>query len=67
MLEAVQTYLTTSNANAGRGTYPWANRTTELVEGTRDRVKEFLGDPRTGPLHRALHQWHHRGPAHRRP
>ncbi|MDK1342522.1 aminotransferase class V-fold PLP-dependent enzyme [Streptomyces sp. 378] len=45
VLEAVQTYLTTSNANAGRGTYPWANRTTELVESTRGRVKEFLHDP----------------------
>ncbi|AEM83048.1 aminotransferase class V-fold PLP-dependent enzyme [Streptomyces violaceusniger] len=45
VLEAVQAYLTTSNANAGRGTYPWANRTTELVEGTRQRVKDFLGDP----------------------
>ncbi|MGW8064001.1 aminotransferase class V-fold PLP-dependent enzyme [Streptomyces ziwulingensis] len=45
VLDAVQTYLTTSNANAGRGTYPWANRTTDLVEGTRERVKEFLRDP----------------------
>ncbi|MFF6781224.1 aminotransferase class V-fold PLP-dependent enzyme [Streptomyces sp. NPDC012510] len=45
VLDAVQTYLTTSNANAGRGTYPWANRTTELVERTRQRVKEFLRDP----------------------
>ncbi|MFF9125199.1 aminotransferase class V-fold PLP-dependent enzyme [Streptomyces sp. NPDC014889] len=45
VLEAVQTYLTTSNANAGRGTYPWANRTTQLVESTRERVKEFLRDP----------------------
>ncbi|MFE0674090.1 aminotransferase class V-fold PLP-dependent enzyme [Streptomyces sp. NPDC058867] len=45
VLEAVQAYLTTSNANAGRGTYPWANRTTQLVERTRHRVKEFLGDP----------------------
>ncbi|MGA5503984.1 aminotransferase class V-fold PLP-dependent enzyme [Streptomyces umbrinus] len=45
VLDAVHTYLTTSNANAGRGTYPWANRTTELVERTRRRVKEFLGDP----------------------
>jgi cysteine desulfurase/selenocysteine lyase len=45
VLEAVQTYLTTSNANAGRGTYPWANRTTDLVERTRRRIKEFLGDP----------------------
>ncbi|TWD29136.1 cysteine desulfurase/selenocysteine lyase [Streptomyces sp. T12] len=48
VLEAVQTYLTTSNANAGRGTYPWANRTTELVETTRERVKEFLHDPEPG-------------------
>ncbi|MGW0825784.1 aminotransferase class V-fold PLP-dependent enzyme [Streptomyces sp. NPDC002845] len=45
VLDAAQTYLTTTNANAGRGTYTWANRTTELVEGTRDRVKEFLADP----------------------
>ncbi|MFF8016702.1 aminotransferase class V-fold PLP-dependent enzyme [Streptomyces sp. NPDC007929] len=46
VLEAVQTYLTTSNANAARGTYTWANRTTELVERTRERVARFLGDPR---------------------
>jgi cysteine desulfurase/selenocysteine lyase len=45
VLDAVQTYLTTANANAGRGTYPWANRTTDLVERTRRRVKDFLGDP----------------------
>ncbi|MEG3628149.1 aminotransferase class V-fold PLP-dependent enzyme [Streptomyces poriticola] len=45
VLDAVHTYLTTSNANAGRGTYPWANRTTDLVEATRGRVKEFLHDP----------------------
>ncbi|MCC2277755.1 aminotransferase class V-fold PLP-dependent enzyme [Streptomyces sp. ET3-23] len=45
VLDAVQHYLTTSNANAGRGTYPWANATTALVERTRARVKEFLGDP----------------------
>ncbi|MFE9017377.1 aminotransferase class V-fold PLP-dependent enzyme [Streptomyces sp. NPDC007808] len=45
VLDAVHAYLTTSNANAGRGTYPWANRTTSLVEQTRDRVKRFLQDP----------------------
>ncbi|WP_369179484.1 aminotransferase class V-fold PLP-dependent enzyme [Streptomyces mutabilis] len=45
VLEAVQTYLTTSNANAGRGTYPWANKTTRLVEDARERVKAFLHDP----------------------
>ncbi|MEU0965070.1 aminotransferase class V-fold PLP-dependent enzyme [Streptomyces sp. NPDC005917] len=53
VLEAVQSYLTTSNANAGRGTYPWANRTTGLVERTRRRVKEFLGDP--APQRSAVH------------
>ncbi|MBQ1090030.1 aminotransferase class V-fold PLP-dependent enzyme [Streptomyces sp. B93] len=53
VLDAVQTYLTTSNANAGRGTYPWANRTTELMEATRQRVKEFLHDP--GPDRSAVH------------
>ncbi|MFF6878231.1 MULTISPECIES: aminotransferase class V-fold PLP-dependent enzyme [unclassified Streptomyces] len=46
VLDAVQTYLTTSNANAARGTYTWANRTTELVERTRGRVARFLGDDR---------------------
>lgn len=45
VLDAVHTYLTTTNANAGRGSYPWANHTTALVEGARDRVREFLGDP----------------------
>jgi cysteine desulfurase/selenocysteine lyase len=53
VLDAVQTYLTTSNANAGRGMYPWANRTTELVERTRHRVKEFLQDP--DPQRSAVH------------
>lgn len=46
VLDAVQRYLTTSNANSARGTYTWANRTTELVERTRERVARFLGDPR---------------------
>lgn len=45
VLDAVQTYLTSCNANAGRGTYTWANRTTTLIEETRERVKAFLGDP----------------------
>ncbi|WAU82028.1 aminotransferase class V-fold PLP-dependent enzyme [Streptomyces sp. Qhu-G9] len=53
VLDAVQTYLATSNANAGRGMYPWANRTTELVERTRNRVKEFLKDP--DPQRSAVH------------
>lgn len=45
VLDSVQRYLTTSNANAGRGSYPWANATTAAVERARDRVKRFLGDP----------------------
>ncbi|MFF4043421.1 aminotransferase class V-fold PLP-dependent enzyme [Streptomyces sp. NPDC001816] len=53
VLDAVQAYLTTTNANAGRGTYTWANRTTALVEETRDRVKRFLGDP--DPERSAVH------------
>ncbi|GAA4798798.1 aminotransferase class V-fold PLP-dependent enzyme [Streptomyces ziwulingensis] len=53
VLDAVQTYLTTSNANAGRGAYPWANRTTDLVEQARRRVKEFLHDP--APDRSAVH------------
>ncbi|KPC59236.1 cysteine desulfurase [Streptomyces chattanoogensis] len=53
VLDAVQRYLTTSNANAGRGTYPWANATTTMVEQTRDRIKEFLSDP--APDRSAVH------------
>ncbi|PAZ14711.1 cysteine desulfurase [Streptomyces sp. SA15] len=53
VLDEAQTYLTTANANAGRGTYTWANRTTELVERTRDRVKQFLADP--APERSAVH------------
>jgi cysteine desulfurase/selenocysteine lyase len=53
VLDAVQTYLTTGNANSGRGAYPWANATTAMVERTRVRVKEFLADP--GPESSAVH------------
>jgi cysteine desulfurase/selenocysteine lyase len=53
VLHAVQGYLTTENANAGRGSYPWANHTTALVERTRRRVKEFLGD--TAPERSGVH------------
>lgn len=53
VLDAAFTYLTSENANAGRGTYPWANRTTALVERTRERVKSFLGDP--DPARSAVH------------
>ncbi|GIE29569.1 cysteine desulfurase SufS [Actinoplanes italicus] len=45
VLDAVTKYLTSGNANAGRGTYPWANRTTALIEQAAQRTREFLGDP----------------------
>jgi cysteine desulfurase/selenocysteine lyase len=45
VLDAVISYLTSENANAGRGTYPWANRTTALVEAAGQRLRNFLGDP----------------------
>lgn len=45
VLDAVLDYLTTGNANAARGTYPWANRTTARLERAKDRLRRFLGDP----------------------
>lgn len=45
VLDDMLTYLTTANANAARGTYPWANRTTARIERARDRVRLFLDDP----------------------
>lgn len=45
VLDAVHEYLTTCNANAGRGSYPWAGRTTTLVDRARARIATFLDDP----------------------
>jgi cysteine desulfurase/selenocysteine lyase len=45
VLDTVHEYLVTANANAGRGTYAWANRTTTLIEQARRRVRGFLDDP----------------------
>ncbi|MFF0627040.1 aminotransferase class V-fold PLP-dependent enzyme [Streptomyces sp. NPDC004296] len=45
VLDAVQDQLTSAHANAGRGSYPWANASTALVAAVRDRVRAFLGDP----------------------
>ena len=45
VLDAVLSYLTTGNANAARGTYPWANRTTARIEQTAGRLRRFLDDP----------------------
>jgi len=44
VIDAVSGYLCTTNANAGRGTYTWANATTDIVEQARGRVARFLGD-----------------------
>lgn len=48
VFDAVERYLLTSNANAGRGTYSWANTTTELVEAGRAAVHDFLRDDAAG-------------------
>lgn len=44
VLDAVNAFLTTTNANVGRGSYPWASATTAVVEAARERVRHFLGD-----------------------
>ncbi|AEF39562.1 aminotransferase class V-fold PLP-dependent enzyme [Hoyosella subflava] len=53
VLESVQDYLRTRNANAGRGSYPWANQTTTMIDSTREQVKRFLHDcaPATSGVH----------------
>ncbi|MEV6345333.1 aminotransferase class V-fold PLP-dependent enzyme [Actinoplanes sp. NPDC051851] len=51
VLDAVTGYLTTGNANAARGTYPWANRTTARIEETRDQLRRFLGAPEPSGVH----------------
>lgn len=42
VLEALQTYYTTANANVHRGLYPLAERATEMYEAVRPRVQRFL-------------------------
>ncbi|CRK58216.1 Cysteine desulfurase [Alloactinosynnema sp. L-07] len=44
VLDAVAEFLTTTNANIGRGSYPWANTATERVAQVRQRVRLALGD-----------------------
>ncbi|WP_382464883.1 aminotransferase class V-fold PLP-dependent enzyme [Streptomyces noursei] len=53
VLDAVQDHLTAAHANAGRGSYPWANASTALVADVRERIKGFLGDP--DPARSAVH------------
>lgn len=43
VVEAVQRHLTDATANAGRGTYPWANQVTRDLEAVRERVARFVG------------------------
>lgn len=43
VLEAADRYLRTSNANAGRGTYEWANATTVAIEAAKETVGSFIG------------------------
>lgn len=43
VIEAVDRYMSDGTANAGRGSYPWANRVTREVERVRERVAGFLG------------------------
>lgn len=45
VLDSVQRYLVSTNANAGRGTYTWANRTTAMLDETRARIRAFVRDP----------------------
>lgn len=47
VLDTVTDYLTTANANAARGSYPWATDTTARIEAGRQRVRTALGDTGT--------------------
>lgn len=44
VLDAVTEFLSTTNANVGRGSYPWANSTGARVAAVRERIKQALGD-----------------------
>ncbi|MFD3745417.1 aminotransferase class V-fold PLP-dependent enzyme [Nocardia sp. NPDC058633] len=48
VLDAVTEFLTTTNANVGRGSYPWATSTTARIDAARERVRTALGDNTTG-------------------
>ncbi|MGC9665390.1 aminotransferase class V-fold PLP-dependent enzyme [Planosporangium sp. 12N6] len=43
VVDTVVRYLAEETANAGRGTYPWANRVTRRVERVREQVARFVG------------------------
>ncbi|MCP9625199.1 aminotransferase class V-fold PLP-dependent enzyme [Nocardia otitidiscaviarum] len=44
VLDAVTAYLTTGNANAGRGSYPWGTATGRRIDAARERIRQVLGD-----------------------
>lgn len=44
VLDRAMAYLTTTNANAGRGAYPWANTTTAAIGHAKQAVRKLLGD-----------------------
>ncbi|GAB2630964.1 aminotransferase class V-fold PLP-dependent enzyme [Nocardia goodfellowii] len=47
VLDAVTEFLTTINANVGRGSYPWATATGGRIEAARDSVRRALDDRST--------------------
>jgi cysteine desulfurase/selenocysteine lyase len=43
VVDTVHRYLAEETANAGRGTYPWANRVTRTLEQVREKTARFVG------------------------
>ena len=43
VVDTVGRYLAEETANAGRGTYPWANRVTRKLEQVREQTARFVG------------------------
>jgi cysteine desulfurase/selenocysteine lyase len=43
VVDTVGRYLAQETANAGRGTYPWANRVTRKLEQVREQTARFVG------------------------
>ena len=43
MLDAIETYYETTNANVHRGVYPIAEEATAALEGARAKVARFIG------------------------
>ena len=43
VIDSIEDYYINNNANANRGAYSIAVRSTELLEGARKKVSEFIG------------------------